>query len=184
MPWENRIPSPESLHEFALAAVTDYYKLSNLTQMYYCRVLEVRRLKQVGKTMFLLGTQGAKLFPCLFQVLEAVCHLWLMVQHHSAICFCYHTCYSYSNSPVFLFRRPLWWHGPTWIFQDTLPISGSLAKSHLQNLLLYEVTVSRFWVSGCGHLWVPVAQSSTDAHPRLHLPGQFCVDQDRQDLST
>ena len=71
--------------------------------MYYFRVLEVRRLKQMGRTTFLLGALGENLFPFLFQLLEAACNPWLMALHHSDICFCCHISVSYSDSPASLF---------------------------------------------------------------------------------
>lgn len=77
----------------------------------------------------LLEALGGNLFPCLFQLLEAFCILWLAVpfnnlqsqQQWAEFSYCITLTFSYVSG--FHFKAPCAGIGPTWITQDTFPIS-------------------------------------------------------------
>lgn len=95
---------------------------------------------RVCRAAFLLEAVGETLFPCLHQLLEAVCTPWLGVLHPSHFCFCLHIS---SSDSVFLlppYRDLCVYIGLTWDTQDNFPISRPLITSS-KPFLPYKVTL-------------------------------------------
>ena len=180
----NRISSPEMLYKFPLADVKNYYKLRGLKQP-KCIILEFQRSEVwVGRISYLLGALKENLFPCLFQLLEANCHPWLLAPRHSNTCFCFISLTLNSNSLASLFPGPLWLH---WTHLDITEYSSHLIdpESHLQSLLLPEITFSGSGYQDVGNFGDPLLNLLQIPISRVpHLPLQFCIGPDRQDLST
>lgn len=115
---------------------------------------EVRSLKWVFRTAFLLKILGENSFSHFFQFLEVIYIPWL--QAPSSIC-------KASNAELFSdLMLPCSQTGPIWIIQDNLPISKK-KKKNIVNLITFakflllcklthsEVPRIRMWKSLRGH---------------------------------
>ena len=78
------------MYLIAIAAVTNYHKLSNLnnTNLSYSSIGKVQHVSHWAKIKVLaelcpfLEVLGENLFPCLFQILEAAHIPWLVAPFH------------------------------------------------------------------------------------------------------
>ena len=147
---QERKEQSEKVYQFPVAALKNHHKLKWLkTRKIQClSALEFRSLKW-SEELFSFWRFQRRLFPCLFQLLEApnslACDLSCIFKANSV---------ASSVLPEFLppsYKDPSNYLGPTWITQDNPYISTSLIM-FMKFLLNVRQYIPRPQALGCGHI--------------------------------